>query len=87
MVGPPELASLAALLSAALRDTHPRVRWAGCQAVGVLCGGEDLGPQLQLAAGGQLLGALAALLAEPSGCGAGCCPDRVKVGKGKGRGA
>lgn len=77
VVGPAELASLAGLLVGALRDPHPRVRWAACHSLGVLCG--DLGPGLQLAPGGggsAMLGALAGLLAEPEGP---ACPQRLKV--------
>ncbi|KAG2447427.1 hypothetical protein HYH02_007753 [Chlamydomonas schloesseri] len=77
VVGPAELASLAGLLVGGLRDSHPRVRWAACHSLGVLCG--DLGPALQLApggGGGVMLGALAELLAEPEGP---ACPQRLKA--------
>ncbi|KAG2434303.1 hypothetical protein HXX76_008026 [Chlamydomonas incerta] len=77
VVGPAELASLAGLLVGALADPHPRVRWAACHSLGVLCG--ELGPGLQLApggGGGAMLGALAGLLAEPEGP---ACPQRLKA--------
>ncbi|KAG2490288.1 hypothetical protein HYH03_011240 [Edaphochlamys debaryana] len=77
VVGPGELASLASLLADALRDRHPRVRWAACHSAGVLA--DELGPGLQLQSGGggaALLGALAELLGEPEGP---ACPQRVKA--------
>ncbi|GLC44476.1 hypothetical protein PLESTB_000069200 [Pleodorina starrii] len=77
VVGPAEMTSLAGLLVDALRDPHPRVRWAACHSVGVLS--DDLGPGLQLQQGGggaALLRALSELLAEREGP---ACPQRVKA--------
>ncbi|GIL90001.1 hypothetical protein Vretimale_18016 [Volvox reticuliferus] len=70
-----EITSLASLLVNALHDPHPRVRWAACHTVGILS--DDLGPGMQLGAGGAaLLKAMTELLAEPESP---SCPQRVKA--------
>jgi hypothetical protein len=57
-----QLEPLVAMCLAGLRDPHPKVRWAACQALGQMC--TDLGPDLQEAAGDRVLPALIAAMED-----------------------
>ncbi|KAL4539354.1 hypothetical protein Ndes2437B_g02265 [Nannochloris sp. 'desiccata'] len=54
------MGQLVALCLTGAADTHPKVRWAACQAVGQLC--NDLGPELQETQHAAVLPALMALM-------------------------
>ena len=57
-----QLPSLVDFCLAGVRDPHPRVRWAACQALGQMC--TDLGPQLQSQQGSRVLPALLAAMRD-----------------------
>uniref|UniRef100_A0A7R9V0M6 TOG domain-containing protein n=1 Tax=Chlamydomonas euryale TaxID=1486919 RepID=A0A7R9V0M6_9CHLO len=55
-----QLGPLTDMCLSGLQDSHPKVRWAACQALGQMC--TDLGPELQTAHHAKLLPALMALM-------------------------
>ncbi|WIA40679.1 hypothetical protein OEZ86_004377 [Tetradesmus obliquus] len=55
-----QVEGLVGMCLSGLRDTHPKVRWASCQALGQMC--TDLGPELQTKCGGAVLPALLAAM-------------------------
>lgn len=71
----PQIEVLVDMCLKGLQDSHPKVRWASCQALGQMC--TDLGPNIQDTCHHKILPALMALMDDFNN-------PRVQVGGGGG---